>query len=162
MEIDKRDFIAMNNNSSKVAIERNSSFLMNCYAKICKDENQSTKEEFIKYYKEAIDIGNTDSMCRHALMLEEEFIKYYKEAIDIGNTDSMCRHALMLEEEFIKYYKVAIERDSSFLMNCYAKIFKDENQSTKEEFIKYYKEAIDKAYKLALMIQNGDGINTYK
>ena len=135
MEIDKRDFIAMNNNSSKVAIERNSSFLMNCYAKICKDENQSTKEEFIKYYKEAI---------------------------DIGNTDSMCRHALMLEEEFIKYYKVAIERDSSFLMNCYAKIFKDENQSTKEEFIKYYKEAIDKAYKLALMIQNGDGINTYK
>ena len=108
MEIDKRDFIAMNNNSSKVAIERDSSFLMNCYAKTCKDENQSTKEEFIKYYK------------------------------------------------------VAIERDSSFLMNCYAKIFKDENQSTKEEFIKYYKEAIDKAYKLALMLQNGDGINTYK
>ena len=58
--------------------------------------------------------------------------------------------------------KVAIERNSSFLMNCYAKICKDENQSTKEEFIKYYKEAIDKAYKLALMIQNGDGINTYK
>lgn len=58
-------------------------------------------------------------------MNKGEAIKYYKMAIGIGNTDSMCRYALMLEEEFIKYYKVAIERDSPFPMNRYETILKD-------------------------------------
>ena len=92
------------------------------YEKVEKDYVQT-----IKYYRMAINLGNTDAMNNLACYYKKEkdyvqAIQYYQMASELDNTNAMCNLARYYNEkenyvQAIQYYQMAIKLGNSTAMN---------------------------------------------
>jgi Tfp pilus assembly protein PilF len=109
-------------------------------------------ENMLKYYKMAIDKGNSSAMNNLGNYYSsigdiENMLKYYKMAIDKGNSIAMNNLGYYYNkkgdiENMLKYYTMAIDKGNSIAMNNLGNYYNKKGDI--ENMLKYYKMAIDK------------------